>query len=751
MSQDVEERVARYLDLREGRPALTPEEFVADLGAERSRVLAAIRRTLEVAELLARAGEPRPDAVGPYRVESELGRGAMGVVYAVERDAARYALKLWSPAWSLGARARERFEREARSLARIDHPGIVRVRDSGIEAGCPYLVMDLVDGEALSRTEVPVAPERAARIVRDLARAVAAAHAAGVLHRDIKPQNVVLARDDRPVLLDFGLVAAEGEATLTATGALLGTPRYMAPEQARGVPTDRRADVYALGLVLYELLYGVPAREQSSSSALLYAAAWNEVRYPRRPAGVDERLERVLRASLAWRPERRIESAELLAGDLERWLARLPVRARPPSWAQRCLDRVRARPARLAAAGAVLAAIVLAVGGALAFADAAGRRSAALARAEAERRTDHALTAWFLGSDDVARHEIAAGLAADPSHPVAAALDLVLRGETPSGSDVGAAVAALADGDAQRGAQAARDARLRHRDLASLAALQVRASSALAQDPALAVAASSAARLEFPRCAALGCLEALARERAGDADGTDAALLGAIALAPESGPLHAERARSLLRRARVAEGVAEAAQAARLHAAAGVDFLVELPRLLALAPDGAAVRAELAARLEREPDDASLWFALAWSCDSAHELAGAERAYRRSLELDPSCVRSALNLAHLYAGAQLGSCRACDEAYAIEPSMLSPAKALDTLGAAIDVDRGRNDYVVGRAVQTALDLERRAPEHGASRLLAAAVERALAAGAPNVAARTRLEEALLRLHTASGD
>ena len=248
-AEELEELVAVFLDRREEDPALAPEDFAREHAALGDELLAAIRRTLGVAQVLARAGAEAPGEIGPYRIASEIGRGGMGVVYAAERDGRTYALKLLPLALAGSERALERFRREARALARLQHENVVRVHDSGLFQGAPYLVMERLEGVELARLALPLAPERAAHIVAQIARAVHAAHEAGVLHRDLKPQNVVLCAGERAVLLDFGLVASADEGTLTETGALLGTPRYMAPEQAAGRTADRRTDVYALGQI----------------------------------------------------------------------------------------------------------------------------------------------------------------------------------------------------------------------------------------------------------------------------------------------------------------------------------------------------------------------------------------------------------------------------------------------------------------------------------------------------------------------
>src|SRR5688572_18041758 len=211
----IEELVAEYLDRLEHEPRLAPEAFTAMHPALGAELLIAIRAACGVRALLESSQSDLPEHIGPFAVVARLGRGGMGVVYSVEHDGRRFALKLLSPELAATPRALERFQREARSLARLAHPGIVRVHDTGIHQGAPYLVMEHVEGPTLAELALPLAPERAARIVRALALAVDAAHAAGVLHRDLKPSNVILRAGDAPVLLDFGLVAAEDEATLT--------------------------------------------------------------------------------------------------------------------------------------------------------------------------------------------------------------------------------------------------------------------------------------------------------------------------------------------------------------------------------------------------------------------------------------------------------------------------------------------------------------------------------------------------------
>ncbi len=208
--------------------------------------------------------EPVPRRVGRYEIVRELGRGAMGAVFLAHdpqlgRDV---AVKLISAALAGGRDDRDevaaRFQREARVAARLTHPNVVAVYDAGRDGDALYLVMELVEGRSLAdqlaRGEFPPI-ERALEIAAQAADALAAAHVAGVVHRDIKPGNLLLTREGRVKVADFGVAKAIGESTeLTRTGMMVGSPAYMAPEQVKGIPLDGRSDLFSLGVVLYEML-----------------------------------------------------------------------------------------------------------------------------------------------------------------------------------------------------------------------------------------------------------------------------------------------------------------------------------------------------------------------------------------------------------------------------------------------------------------------------------------------------------------
>lgn len=196
-----------------------------------------------------------------YRLERRLAAGAMGVVYEAEDTTLhrRVAVKLLNEALSEDERFIERFRREARSSAALSHPNIASVFDYGQDGGCHYIVMELVEGKdlaALLRDEAPLSIERITRIASQTANALGHAHAADLVHRDVKPANVLVANGDKVKVTDFGIARAGGDSTLTAIGSVLGTAHYISPEQAAGQPATPRSDVYSLGIVLYEMLTG---------------------------------------------------------------------------------------------------------------------------------------------------------------------------------------------------------------------------------------------------------------------------------------------------------------------------------------------------------------------------------------------------------------------------------------------------------------------------------------------------------------
>lgn len=252
----------------------------------------------------------------------------MGVVWEAQHPQLerRVALKLLTRCED--PRLLERFQREGQVLARVQHPGVVHVHEAGVAPEGPYLVQELIEGASLDRVVAergPLAPGDAARIARDVADALAAVHATGALHRDLKPHNVVLRPDGRPVLIDFGLVRDLDAERLTRTGEVMGSLSYMPPEQVEGEgQLDERSDVYGLGALLYHLLVGRPPFEGPTPQVIAHVLdrdpPWPRALRPDVPAALD----RVVRQAMAKRREQRFGSARALRQALDEVLSGRP-------------------------------------------------------------------------------------------------------------------------------------------------------------------------------------------------------------------------------------------------------------------------------------------------------------------------------------------------------------------------------------------------------------------------------------------
>jgi uncharacterized protein (TIGR03067 family) len=390
--------------------------------------------------------------IAGYDVLEELGRGGMGVVYkAMQRDLKRLvALKCILAGELSGGDQRDRFRREAEAVAHLHHPNIVQIYEIGETAGCPFFSLEYVDGGSLSAHlgGKPLPASAAARLVGDLARAVQHAHEAGIVHRDLKPANVLLQKDisrrgaeaqrqeeaekgkttgvlraDQPCffssglyasatlrevfltpkITDFGIAKQLNKAgTHTGTGAVLGTPSYMAPEQAEGKNKEvgPAADIYALGAILYECLTGRPPFQAATQLDIVLQVVGTEPIPPRKlNPSVPRDLEVICLKCLQKEPRKRYASAGELADDCGRFLDGKPINARPtPAW-ERALKWARRRPAVATLLGVCVAALAGLIGVAgwyngrlqqerdFALAQ---RDEARLAREEAERQKRHA-------------------------------------------------------------------------------------------------------------------------------------------------------------------------------------------------------------------------------------------------------------------------------------------------------------------------------------------------------------------------
>jgi formylglycine-generating enzyme required for sulfatase activity len=330
----------------------------------------------------------RVPAVSGYEILGELGRGGMGVVYKARQVSLNrvVALKMILHGAHASPADRQRFLAEAEAIAAIRHPGIVQVHELGTHDGLPYFALELCDGGSLAGklARGPLPLREAAALVARIARAVHAAHQAGILHRDLKPANVLLSGSGGdplrgcpapqggstpgadatgliPKITDFGLAGRiEGPGDLTRTGEVMGTPSYMAPEQARGARKLTTAvDVYALGAILYTCLTGVPPFRAATPTETVLLVLETE---PARPRSLvpklDRDLETITLKGLAKEPARRYDSAAALADDLERWLRGEPIAARRAGTLERAGKWVRRRPV---VAGLLAALVVLLV------------------------------------------------------------------------------------------------------------------------------------------------------------------------------------------------------------------------------------------------------------------------------------------------------------------------------------------------------------------------------------------------------
>jgi serine/threonine-protein kinase len=319
--------------------------------------------------------EPRGTVAG-YEILGELGRGAMGVVYKARQPGLKrlVALKMILAADHASERDLARFRSEAEAVARLQHPNIVQIYEVGEHDGLPFFSLEFVDGTTLARKVAGTPqPERgAAELLLALARAMDCAHRAGVVHRDLKPANVLLAADGTPKITDFGLAKqVEEDSGQTRSGTILGTPSYMAPEQAEGRTRDvgPLSDVYALGAVLYELLTGRPPFKAAAILDTLTQVRYQEPVPPHllRP-DVARDLETVCLKCLHKDPARRYPDAAALADDLTRFLKGEPIKARPVGRAERLARWCRRNPGLAGLTAAVTLLLVAIAAGSLAFA-----------------------------------------------------------------------------------------------------------------------------------------------------------------------------------------------------------------------------------------------------------------------------------------------------------------------------------------------------------------------------------------------
>ena len=326
------------------------------------------------------AATTEPAALGEFRIIREIGRGGMGVVYEAEQTSLRrrVALKVLRFGVVADQEAMERFRREAETVARLHHTNIVPIFAIGCEHGVHFYAMQYIDGrslalvlaQALEAGKLP-AHDEVARWGLQAAEALSHSHQRGVIHRDVKPSNLLLDAEGIVWLTDFGLAKRADEATLTVRGALMGTPRYMSPEQAQALehPIDHRTDLYSLGASLYELATGQPVFTSAAPHAVIAQILTEEPDRPRRlRPNIPRDLETIILTCLAKAPSERYQSADALAADFRAVLENRPIRARRLLIPERLVRFVRARKKVLRAGAIGMAAtILLLVGSTLAW------------------------------------------------------------------------------------------------------------------------------------------------------------------------------------------------------------------------------------------------------------------------------------------------------------------------------------------------------------------------------------------------
>lgn len=326
-----------YLFARDGRPAVFSSvfgEFMEEKAQAEREMLAetiqvpASREELE--SFLAQGDTDRLEQLGTFRIDRKLGEGGMGMVYLAEdlQLGRQVAIKVLSPRMINDTVMRRRFIKEARSASALNHPNICTIYQVGQESGLDFIVMEFVEGQTLKEMiqQRPFEPAVLARVGIQIAEALAHAHARRLIHRDVKPANIMINAEGRVKILDFGLVkwlAAENlphstASGLTEQGAILGTVHYMSPEQIKGEAVDHRTDLFSLGVVLYEMAGGKPPYAAENYVGIMHAILYQPP--PPLPPGVPPALSRIVFKALEKDPSDRYPSADEVRADLTAFL-----------------------------------------------------------------------------------------------------------------------------------------------------------------------------------------------------------------------------------------------------------------------------------------------------------------------------------------------------------------------------------------------------------------------------------------------
>jgi len=757
-SDHVQELVVRFLERREKGEAIEPEEFAREHPACEEELLEAlgrVRATEQILDALGRAqateriledGGWSDKRLGSYRVLALIGSGAMGRVYRAvhdERPDEEVALKLLSPIVLSDARARTRFEREARALTGLSHPGVVRVIDHGTLENVPYLAMEWVRGPTLATVLEDARADRSrhsgrppsdalslgskrssghqsvASLVARLSQAVAAVHSSGVLHRDIKPGNVILHPDAEPVLVDFGLSRSEETVSLTGTGELLGTPRYMAPEQARGEEADERTDIHGLGLLLYELLTLESPRPENDTVSVLRAVAGRPVpAVTRVDPTVPAQLGRIVRRACAFRPAARYGTAAALAQDLEAFLARTSVKASSFSLLERLADAWTLR--RKTLVGVVGALVILCL---LPF-----------LREEPpdfDRLISQAVLAYE--ADDSAGMAAAAQriLNHDPEHPEGLLLESLAANELPKEAGQSRFVNLLIEGLAHSRAKVWPEAIVCFEEARSLEPDSPLPEFLLDETQRM-MDHREAGNEDRPESAPTlyesgHRLNGLSRFAEAELD-----LMRAVEIAPGHVEAWVQLCIAQFFQERPADALESASRGGPLASVAYARTL-----LLRKNDTGEHVREVLEPILVEDPEYLECMRVVGLSYDYQENFGEARRCYESNLDQDPDSWEDLELLAFLLAGSRSATCEGCRSWFRDHPEDLDRELALELRLHQLDLDRGRTE---GRI----MDVCRAIRELGSTREAEDFIEETLRenGGPTDPARRNRLLKAL---------
>ncbi len=732
----IEDLLAEFWSRRDAGELLAPSEFLAEHPEQALELRPALLAMLGAEAMLPSA--ELPARIGGYEVQGRLGRGATGEVFAVvDAHGRRLALKRLLPHVGMVLRAQQRLQREAVVLRALQHRGIVEICDVGDDPGAggvPFVVMERIDGGSLAdaiaaaRQQghgaeiVGLAGEgnrwqRVARCVAGLAAAIAAAHQVGVLHRDLKPGNVLLRDDGTPVVVDFGLAADANAATLTGTGDILGTPHYMAPEQARGEAATVQSDVYGLGAILYELLTLQPPRRGSDPLQVLDLVRSVVPSAPRLlDPSVPRELDLITRRAMAFRPGLRYRSAAELGQALEL----VAMGGRPIGLTlglrHRLDDAWRRRKRTLLGAAGVLvfAASTWAFVNLRTAAAAERLRDALITAAEchldgdadglaraaavlaAEGKTT--LANWMLGApaavepDDAFVRELAAGSRSLPNDGKAAmrAFEraLALQPQSP----IAAAWLGLAAVEADEVEAAERELSAAVRVLPSSVRLRVEYARVLRRQHKTHEAVDQLQHAVSLSRAAAGTWHELAKMRNYDGDSEGALAAVQTAIERNGGPTL-----SMLRTKAV--------------------IFAGLQRYEEAAP--------ILAEILRQAPTPNTWTSYGATLDKLHRLGDAAAAYRQALALDGKHVPALLNLVYLHAGSDREHCEQCRACFESHPELLDAQRADEYATSMLTAEEG--DFAtIERAARIVRGV-------GSGRLLLAGIDARLAEDLPAIA------------------